>query len=159
MISGTPASALLTGHPALAARACSVKVASSIPGTFPTVTRSILEIGGLSVDGSQSDGGVRVDRIRRSACLSEKAQRAIEKQAAWAAAISCSGLDPGPSSKRDLKVYPPLIVSPALNVPVPVVMSPRHSALPFAAMSISFVVLRCWEITSMLRRRAKRLGA
>ena len=34
-------------------------------------------------------------------------ESAMEKQAAWAAAISCSGFEPGPSSKRDLKVYPP----------------------------------------------------
>jgi hypothetical protein len=39
---GTPASALLTGHPALAADACSRKAASSIPGTLPTVMRAIL---------------------------------------------------------------------------------------------------------------------
>src|SRR5580704_12299475 len=68
--------------------------------------------------------------------------RAIEKHAAWAAAISCSGFDPGPSSKRDLYVYPPLIVSPALNVPVPVGMSPFHSALPFAGMVASFDLVR-----------------
>ena len=31
-------------------------------------------------------------------------ENAIEKHAACAAAISCSGLEPGPSSKRDLNV-------------------------------------------------------
>src|ERR1700676_1708398 len=63
--------------------------------------------------------------------------RAIEKQAACAAAISCSGFEPGPSSKRDLYVYPPLIVSPAVKVPVPVGTSPFHSALPFAGIATS----------------------
>ena len=45
--------------------------------------------------------------------------RAIEKHDACAAAISCSGLAPGPSSNRDLNEYSPLIVSPAVNVPLP----------------------------------------
>src|ERR1700729_1490900 len=65
--------------------------------------------------------------------------RAIEKHDACAAAISCSGLEPGPSSKRDLKVYPPLIVSPAVKVPAPVGRSPFHSALPLAGMSPSIL--------------------
>src|SRR5689334_11916795 len=69
-------------------------------------------------------------------------ERAIEKQAACAAAISCSGFEPGPSSKRDLNVYPPLIVSPAVNVPVPVGMSPFHSALPLAGIVASSLVNR-----------------
>ncbi len=38
MISGTPARALLIGHPTLAALACSTNVLSSIPETIPTVT-------------------------------------------------------------------------------------------------------------------------
>src|ERR1700756_449510 len=61
--------------------------------------------------------------------------RAIEKHAACAAAINCSGLEPGPSSKRDLKVYPPVIESPAVKVPLPVGTSPFHSAVPLAVMS------------------------
>ena len=65
---------------------------------------------------------------------------AIEKQAACAAAMSCSGLDPGPSSKRDLNVYPPLIESPAVKVPAPEGRSPFHSAVPLAAM---FPLLEC----------------
>src|ERR1700722_10501294 len=71
-------------------------------------------------------------------------ERAIEKHAACRAAINCSGFEPGPSSKRDLNVYPPLMVSPAVNVPVPVGTSPCHSALPFAGMSPSlFILLWC----------------
>jgi hypothetical protein len=41
VISGTAANALLTGHPAFAAFACSMNAASSIPGTRPTVTSAI----------------------------------------------------------------------------------------------------------------------
>ena len=37
MISGTPARARLTGHPTFAAAACSLKAASSIPGTVPGI--------------------------------------------------------------------------------------------------------------------------
>ena len=67
----------------------------------------------------------------------------IVKHDASAAPISCSGFDPGPSSKRDLNVNPPLIESPAVNVPVPDFRSPFHSALPFAGMlSSSFGVRR-----------------
>ena len=102
MISGTPASARLTGHPALAARACSVKAASSIPGTRPRVTRAILVIVGAPSTGlSQTVGVVCTESGGVPACAKRLA-RAMEKQAAWAAAINCSGLDPGPSSKRDL---------------------------------------------------------
>ncbi len=66
--------------------------------------------------------------------------RAIEKHDACAAAISCSGLDPGPPAKRDLNEYSPLIVSPAVNVPLPDGRSPFHSALPFAGMPASSVI-------------------
>src|ERR1700728_3851264 len=64
---------------------------------------------------------------------------AIVKHDACAAAMSCSGLAPGPSSKRDLKEYWPLIVSPAVNVPDPARRSPFHSAVPLAGMADSFV--------------------
>src|ERR1700728_4879389 len=46
VISGTPASARLTGQPALAAAACSAKAAWSMPGTRPSVTRATLVIVG-----------------------------------------------------------------------------------------------------------------
>ena len=42
VISGTAASARLTGHPAFAASACSLNVASSMPGTVPTVVRAMV---------------------------------------------------------------------------------------------------------------------
>ena len=46
VISGTLANALLTGHPALAAAACSWNAVSSSPGTFASLTRAIFVIVG-----------------------------------------------------------------------------------------------------------------
>src|SRR5260221_8504889 len=77
--------------------------------------------------------------------------RAIEKHDAWAAAISCSGLAPGPSSKRDLYEYSPLMVSPAVNVPLPVGTSPFHSALPLAGMAASSLGARIRNIRGWAR--------
>src|SRR6201996_9761708 len=109
VISGTLASALLTGQPALAVAACSVKVAWSMPGTRPVVTRAILVIVGAPSTGlSVTVASVCTDSAVCPASAS-LFDRAMEKHDACAAAISCSGLEPGPSSKRDLNVYPPLI--------------------------------------------------
>jgi hypothetical protein len=36
-----------------------------------------------------------------------------------------------------LYVYPPVMVSPAVNVPLPEGTSPFHSALPFAGIAAS----------------------
>src|SRR6202171_717655 len=113
-----------------------MKAASSRPGTRPTVTRAILVMVGAPSTGRRvtvasvctESGGVPA-----SARILE---RAMEKHAACAAAINCSGLDPGPSSKRDLNVYPPLMLSPAVKVPVPERRSPFHSAVPFAGMIV-----------------------
>src|SRR5579872_2935763 len=94
VISGTPASALLTGQPALAAWAFSTKVASSMPATRPTVTKAILVMVGAPSTGLRvtvasvcTESGAWPDVARRLA-------RDMEKQAACAAAISCSGFDP-----------------------------------------------------------------
>ena len=51
VISGTPVNARLTGHPALAALACSTNAASSSPGTSPTVTSAILVMVGTPSTG------------------------------------------------------------------------------------------------------------
>src|SRR5438132_8227448 len=57
------------------------------------------------------------------------ADRAIEKHAACAAAISSSGFVPGPSAKRELYEYlPSKAPLPSLSVPAPFFRSPRHSA-------------------------------
>ena len=91
-------------QPVFAASACCWKPASSRPGTRPTVTRSICAIVGLSsmrrrvtVASVLTDSG----GVPAWASMFESA---IEKHAACAAAISCSGFEPGPSSKRDLNV-------------------------------------------------------
>src|SRR5690242_4052035 len=105
-----------------------------MPGTRPTVTRSIcVMVGRPSTSRSVTAAFVWIESAGFPA-WARRLARAIEKHAAWAAPISCSGFDPGPSSNRDLYVYPPLMVSPAVNVPVPVGMSPFHSALALAGM-------------------------
>src|ERR1700722_14282529 len=139
VISGTPASARLTGQPALAAAAASANVLASMPGTRPTVTSAILVIVGAPSTGRRvTVASVRTESGGFPACA-RMFDRAIEKHDACAAAMSCSGLAPGPSSKRDLNEYSPLIVSPAVNVPFPEGTSPFHSALPFAGMPASSV--------------------
>src|SRR6266566_3867332 len=72
VISGTPAKALLTGQPALAAWACSTKAASSRPGTRPTVTSAILVMVGTPSTGLRvtvasvcTDSGGLPDYARR----------------------------------------------------------------------------------------------
>src|SRR6185437_13294741 len=129
VISGTAASARLTGQPTLAVLACSSKVAWSMPGTRPVVTRAILVI----VGAPSTNRSVTVSAV--CPAWARMFDKAIEKHDACAAAMSCSGLEPGPSSKRDLKVYAPVIVSPAVKVPAPEGRSPFHSALPLAGMS------------------------
>ena len=140
VISGTLGQSLCTGQPAFAAAACFWKVASSMPGTRPTVTSSILVIVSGTVDLPQGDRGVGPHRFGGLPALASMLDRAIEKHEAWAAAISCSGFAPGPSSKRDLKEYSPLIVSPAVNVPLPVrkvALSTRRFLLPaFACLLV-----------------------
>src|SRR5712692_9854179 len=82
VISGTAARARLTGQPAFAACACSTKPASSIPGTRPTVTSSILVIVGFPSTGrSVTVASVCTDSggLPASARMLD---RAIEKHAA-----------------------------------------------------------------------------
>ena len=75
-----------------------------MPGTRPVVARSILVIvGAPSTNRSVTVASVCTDSAVCPA-WARMFDRAIEKHAACAAAISCSGLEPGPSSKRDLKV-------------------------------------------------------
>src|SRR5581483_1750241 len=106
-MSGTPASARLTGQPTLAPSAVLTKVASSTPGTRPTVTSSMVVMVGVpSTSRNVTCASVWTDSAGVPA-LASALLSAIEKHAAWAAAISCSGFDPGPSSNRDLYVYPP----------------------------------------------------
>src|SRR5579863_10080984 len=137
VISGTAARARLTGQPALAFAANSWKPASSMPGTLPTTPSSIFEIVGAPSTGrSVTVALTRIDSggVPFSASMFDSA---IAKQEAWAAAISCSGFAPGPSSNRDRNEYSPLIESPAVKVPLPPRRSPFHSAVPFAGIAAS----------------------
>jgi hypothetical protein len=111
-----------------------LKVASSMPGTLPTVCSAIVVIvGAPSTKRIVTVASVFTDSAGVPASASPAAS-AIEKHEACAAAISCSGLAPGASSNRDLAEYSPLIVSPAVNVPLPDFRSPSHSACPFAGI-------------------------
>src|ERR1700728_2562119 len=121
-----------------------------ISGTRPTVTSAILVmVGAPSTIRRVTVASVLTDSGGVPA-WARMLDRAIEKHDACAAAISCSGLAPGPSSKRDLNEYSPLMVSPAVNVPLPDGRSPFHSAAPFAGMLASLVV-RIGEILILCR--------
>ena len=101
MISATAASALEIGQPALAPCAASWNAASSMPGTRPTVTRSIRLIAKPSPSLSSCTlASVRIDSGAWPPPLSTSAS-AIEKQLACAAATSSSGLVPPLSPKRE----------------------------------------------------------
>ena len=56
---------------------------------------------GDAVDVSELDARVGAQRLRGVACGAEDVRRAIVKQLAWAAAISCSGFVPFPSPNRE----------------------------------------------------------
>ena len=76
-----------------------------MPGTRPVVTSAILVIvGAPSTNRSVTVASVCTDSGGLPAAA-RMFDRAIEKHAACAAAMSCSGLEPGPSSNRDLNVY------------------------------------------------------
>ena len=61
--------------------------------------------------------------------LPSAAAKAIEKQPAWAAAMSSSGFVPVPSSKRDGKEYAPWKAPlPRAIVPLPSWSVPSHCA-------------------------------
>ena len=73
-----------------------------MPGTRPTVTSAILVMVGAPSTGLRVTVASVCTESGGLPAWARRLARAIEKQAAWAAAISCSGLEPGPSSKRDL---------------------------------------------------------
>src|SRR5437899_12759997 len=66
------------------------------------------------------------------------AESAMEKQAAWAAAISSSGFVPGAFSKRVVKEYGVLESTPpgAEMLPLPSFNPPFHTALAFLCMGV-----------------------
>src|SRR5205807_1342951 len=69
------------------------------------------------------------------------AERAIEKQAAWAAAISSSGLVPGVFSKRVAKEYGVFDNTPLVadTVPLPSLSPPFHTALALRCIRLSSI--------------------
>src|SRR2546425_7377360 len=104
---GVAAKALETGQVFFASSARRLKVASSTPGTLPSVARSIRVMPQpCSVLSKWTVAVVRISCGLWPACESALAN-AMEKQPACAAPISSSGLVPGPSSIRLLKEYDP----------------------------------------------------
>src|SRR5947209_1832201 len=113
------------GQPALAASAVAVNFAGSIPGIFAVTSKcdsmtvqpaSVLSIVIVAV--VWMDSGVMP-------ALPSSAENAIEKQPAWAAAMSSSGFVPAPFSKRVLKEY-----CVSLSTPLSVEMAPLPSFNP-----------------------------
>src|SRR4051794_7845045 len=83
------------------------------------------------------------------------AESAIEKQPAWAAAINSSGFVPGPSSKREEKLYRPSKAPPPKRIwPSPWRRLPFHSAL---AVRIAMLFL-LWLAPAKLVRSAEVTG-
>src|ERR1700736_5906509 len=104
---GVAARAFETGQFFFASSARRLKVASSMPGTLPSVARSMREIAQpASVLSKCTLALVRISCGLWPACESPLAN-AIEKHPACAAPINSSGLVPGPSSIRLLKEYAP----------------------------------------------------
>src|SRR3954468_8122673 len=125
----TEASALETGQFALAVSACSSKAAGSIPGTSASVTSAILVMPKPASVLSRYTLAVVSTRVGVNPALARPLESAIEKQPAWAAAMSSSGLVPAPSSKRELNEYCPSNAPPPKRiVPLPLGRSPSHRA-------------------------------
>ncbi len=82
-------------------------------------------------------------RFGSKPALASAFANAIEKQPAWAAPISSSGLVPAPSSKRDWNEYAPLQAPlPSDIVPRPCCRLPSHCA--FAVRIAIGCVSSCW---------------
>src|SRR5579872_1204490 len=130
-----------TGQPFSAASAYFWNVAASAPGTRPITSRctavmvqpascfSIVNVAAVSM----LEGG-------RFAPLSW-ADRAIEKQAACAAAINSSGFVPGTFSNRVLKEYGVLFKIPLAEemTPLPSFSPPFQTALALRCIRISYL--------------------
>src|SRR2546427_6296284 len=93
------------GQPALAALAISMALALSAPGIFALTFRcECVTVHPASVLSNVTVAVVWMDSGVRPA-LPNSAANAIEKQPAWAAAMSSSGFVPAPLSKRVEKEY------------------------------------------------------
>ena len=97
----TDCTALETGQFRLASSALFAKVSASMPRTDPSVARSIREIAKPPGTGPKCTFAVVWIFAEVWPPSASVADKAMEKQAAWAAAISSSGLVPVPSSKRE----------------------------------------------------------
>ena len=134
-IVSTAPSALEIGQISLAWRPTSWNVASSTPGTRPTV-RSLIRLMAKPSPSLRicTSASVCTDSALWPAS-SSSAANCIEKQDACAAATSSSGFvaPPSPSSvKREVTEYRPLTTSDATaNVPSPSWSPPFHSAVAF----------------------------
>src|SRR5881394_1801260 len=102
-----------------------------MPGTVAFVVRAIRVTVILPSTLSTVHAAEVSTRVAVVPFFSRSPLSAMLKHAASAAARSSSGFDPWPSSKRDEKLYaPPRPVWP-LNVPLPVLRPPLHTALAF----------------------------
>ena len=93
--------------------------AGSIPGTSASVFSSTVEIEKPASPLVRCTLAVVDTRFGSKPALASAFANAIEKQPAWAAPISSSGLVPAPSSKRDWNEYAPL------QAPLPSDIVPR----------------------------------
>src|ERR1700756_5255116 len=122
-----------TGQPFSAASAYFWKVAASAPGTFPTTSRWLAVI--VQPESSFSIVSVTFVLMLTGVRLAPPscAERAIEKQAACAAAINSSGLVPGAFSNLVVKEYGVFESTPpgAEIEPLPSFKPPFHTALAF----------------------------
>src|SRR3984893_5983283 len=122
-----------------------------MPGTSPSVSSSIFVIAKPSRAGPKLTVAAVWIRVGGCPATVKAAETAIEKQAAWAAAISSSGFVPVPSSKRDLYEYcPSKAPLPSLRLPAPDFRSPRHSA---SEIRFAITDLRLLRVPLMLLRR------
>lgn len=138
VISGTAASAHLTGHPAFASWAALRKVASSIPGTMPTGAERDRGDRQCSIDEAQRDGRVSLHRRGRGARVAERSRERHRAAGGVGRGDELLGIGARAILERDLNEYSPPMLLPAMNVPLPDLSSPCHSALPFAAILGSF---------------------
>src|SRR3989475_2552322 len=129
------------GQPLLAFSAAFWKAAASALGTRPTTSRCTAVI-------AHPESCFSMVRVAEVLMLSgvrlappNCAERAIEKQAAWAAAISSSGLVPGVFSKRVAKEYGVFDNTPLVadTVPLPSLSPPFHTALALRCIRLSSI--------------------
>jgi hemoglobin len=131
-----PARAWLTGQLAFASSAAATKSSSLIPSTVP---RTVSRISVMPVPGTKSTSAEVFSSVGGVPALARPLEKAIEKHAEWAAAMSSSGLVlPFASSARDAHVtsYVPMPEDCSSTLPAPSNSEPCQvvSALRVVAM-------------------------